>query len=63
MMGVPKDHYTSASPQHDVVIPSFALGRTEVTFDYYDRLTKVTYRELPEDNGWGRGQRQVINVS
>jgi formylglycine-generating enzyme required for sulfatase activity len=50
-------------PQQEVSIQSFAFGRTEVTFDEYDRFARATGRELPDDEGWGRGNRPVINVS
>lgn len=42
---------------------SFDLGSHEVTFAEYDRFAQATERELPDDNGWGRGSRPVINVS
>ena len=55
--------FPAEGPQHSVQIASFALGRYEVTFDEYDVFAKATSRELPNDNGWGRGLRPVINVS
>ena len=50
-------------PQHSVKVVSFALGRYEVTFDEYDVFANATHHELPNDEGWGRGLRPVINVS
>lgn len=50
-------------PLHEVKVPAFLLGRTEVTFDLYDRFAKATKRPLPNDNGWGRGVQPVINIS
>ncbi|MDP5055876.1 MAG: SUMF1/EgtB/PvdO family nonheme iron enzyme [Marinomonas hwangdonensis] len=51
-------------PAHEVDIPSgFYISKYEVTFDQYDKFAKATGRESPPDNGWGRGQRPVINVS
>jgi len=51
-------------PVHEVVIgKSFALARQEVTFDEYDRFATASGRPLPDDEGWGRGNRPVINVS
>lgn len=41
----------------------FAIGKYEVTFAEYDRFAKATNRSLPTDQGWGRDQRPVINVS
>ena len=51
-------------PQHEVTIESrFALGRFPVTFAEYDVFCDETDRDKPEDEGWGRGRRPVINVS
>ena len=50
-------------PVHEVEVPSFALGAYEVTFEEYDRFAQATRRERPDDRGWGRGGRPVINVS
>ncbi len=51
-------------PQHEVRIAgNFAIGKYAVTFDEYDAFAKATQRDLPSDEGWGRGRRPVINVS
>ena len=50
-------------PLHGVRVPSFELSKYEVTFEEYDAFTDATGRERAYDNGWGRGQRPVINVS
>ncbi|MEW8693596.1 MAG: SUMF1/EgtB/PvdO family nonheme iron enzyme [Candidatus Thiodiazotropha endolucinida] len=55
--------YSDEAPQHKVQIHPFALGKTEVTFDDYDRFVDATGRQRPDDQGWGRGLRPVINVS
>ncbi len=52
-------------PQHQVTLSRpFAIGRTEVTFDAYDRFAEATGRKKPSDggHGWGRGKRPVIYV-
>nr|VFK33432.1 MAG: Formylglycine-generating enzyme, required for sulfatase activity, contains SUMF1/FGE domain [Candidatus Kentron sp. MB] len=49
--------------EHIPALKPFALGATEVTFDDYDRFACLTGRRLPSDEGWGRGQRPVINVN
>ena len=41
----------------------FAIMKYEVTFEEYDRFVGETERASPEDSGWGRGRRPVINVS
>jgi formylglycine-generating enzyme required for sulfatase activity len=48
---------------HEVSIKDFAMGRYEVTFADYDRFAEATGRKKPDDNGWGRANRPVINVS
>ncbi len=50
-------------PSHKVSIGSFAIGRYEVTFDEYALFVRATDRKLPDDLGWGRGRRPVMNVS
>jgi formylglycine-generating enzyme required for sulfatase activity len=51
-------------PVHVVNIDKpFAISRFEVTFSEYDAFAKATKRPLPNDEGWGRGNQPVINVS
>ncbi|MCP4128620.1 MAG: SUMF1/EgtB/PvdO family nonheme iron enzyme, partial [Gammaproteobacteria bacterium] len=50
-------------PAHAISISAFAISREEVTFDEYDRFAQATGHRLPNDEGWGRGKRPVINVS
>ena len=69
MMGSPdseEGRRSDEGPQHRVRIAQpFAVGRFEVTFDEWDACVAGGgcggYR--PDDNGWGRGRRPVINVS
>lgn len=42
---------------------AFAIGVHEVTFAEYDQFADATGRPFPDDAGWGREQRPVINVS
>ena len=66
LMGSPTDEpdrYDDEGPRHAVSVKAFALGQTEVTFDEYDRFARATGRPLPDDSGWGRGARPVINVA
>jgi formylglycine-generating enzyme required for sulfatase activity len=48
---------------HSVTLSDFKIGKTEVTFEEYDRFCGATQRAKPDDEGWGRGQYPVINVS
>lgn len=52
-------------PRHSVTLKrSFAMSATEVTFDQYDACVKANGCALVvTDQGWGRGNRPVINVS
>jgi formylglycine-generating enzyme required for sulfatase activity/CRP-like cAMP-binding protein/chromosome segregation ATPase len=50
-------------PQHPVDLPAYAIGKYEVSFAEYDRFVRATGRRLPSDEGWGRDDRPVINVS
>ena len=50
-------------PAHTVKLDSFAIGRFEVTFDQYQAFAEDSGRTVPEDQGWGRGDRPVINVT
>ena len=52
-------------PVHTVTVPAFRMGKYEVTFTQWDACVANGgcggYR--PDDKGWGRGNRPVINVS
>lgn len=54
---------TTAQPVHKVSIKPFLIGLYEVTFAEYAQFCAATRRELPDDGGWGMGNRPVINVS
>ena len=66
-MGSPPDEPERSDdegPQHEVRIAApFAMGVYAVTFEDYERFCDDTKRQKPEDQGWGRGDRPVINVS
>jgi len=52
-------------PEHLISIRKpFAIGRREVTFAEWDTCADAgACKVRPEDHGWGRGDRPVINVS
>ena len=54
---------TSRNPVRPVTIKRFELEKYEVTFEEYDQFAIVEGRSVPNDEGWGRGRRPVINVS
>ncbi|EGV20126.1 formylglycine-generating enzyme family protein [Thiocapsa marina] len=41
----------------------FAIGVYEVTFDEFDTFCDATGRDKPDDSGWGRERRPVVNVT
>jgi formylglycine-generating enzyme required for sulfatase activity len=51
-------------PQHEVCVESFEIGRYEVTFADWDAcVADGGCASRPDDEGWGRGRRPVVNVS
>lgn len=46
-----------------IIAENFYISRYEITFNEYDFFATETNRSLPDDNGWGRGDRPVINIS
>lgn len=69
MMGSPTsegDRREAEGPQHRVTIGyPLAVGVYEVTFDEWDACAADggCHEYRPDDEGWGRGSRPVINVS
>ena len=62
MMGGGK--YNSEYPIRSVNIRRFAVGVHEVTFSQWDACHRAgRCSNRPSDNGWGRGNRPVIDVS
>ncbi|MBL8552136.1 MAG: SUMF1/EgtB/PvdO family nonheme iron enzyme [Hyphomonadaceae bacterium] len=62
-MGAPPEEDTQqGKPQHRVTVRAFRIGETEVTFDQYDAFARATGRALPQDEGFGRGERPVMNI-
>jgi len=51
-------------PVHSVDVKSFYAGKHEVTFSEWDAcVTMGGCKKKPNDEGWGRGSRPVMNVS
>ena len=55
--------FNDEKPVHRVNLSGIAVSRYEATFYEYDRFCDTIGRKKPDDNGWGRGNRPVINVS
>jgi serine/threonine-protein kinase len=67
MMGSPDSDTGSEAneqPVHEVRVPRFAIGRTEVTFDQWLACVADGGCDfMPPDAGWGQGSRPVINIA
>ncbi len=66
MMGDRHIGYDGHRPLHRESVAEFALGRYEVTFDEWNACVRgggCVSNPNPNDQGWGRGRRPVINVS
>jgi formylglycine-generating enzyme required for sulfatase activity len=50
-------------PEHQVQVDGFLIGATEVTFTDFDRFVRAAGRRSPDDFGWGRGRRPVVDVT
>ena len=57
--------YDGEKPVHSVTVPAFRMGKYEVTFAQWDACVADggCGGYTAEDEGWGRGNRPVINVS
>ena len=71
---IPAGTFTMGSPeseidrvfdevQHQVTVSAFKMSKYEITFEQYDLFCDATGRIKPSDEGWGRDNRPVINVS
>jgi formylglycine-generating enzyme required for sulfatase activity len=59
-------HDQNESPQHDVTISRFAVGRFDVTFSEWEACSTAggcRSNQSPDDAGFGRGRHPVINVT
>ena len=62
--GDEKGRRDNEGPQHRVTFAEpFSIGKYAITFDEFDAFCDRTGRPKPNDRGWGRGRRPVINVS
>ncbi|GAA6167885.1 SUMF1/EgtB/PvdO family nonheme iron enzyme [Sessilibacter corallicola] len=61
--GTEKGCKSRRTPKRIIEVKPFFISISEVTFSEYDYFCDVTGREKPDDNGWGRGDRPVINIS
>ncbi|MBU1723650.1 MAG: SUMF1/EgtB/PvdO family nonheme iron enzyme [Gammaproteobacteria bacterium] len=50
-------------PAHEVSLSAYRIGKYEVTFEQWDACEQANACPHAEDEGWGRGNHPVINVS
>ena len=66
-MGSPSDEpgrHGDEGPQRRIELSGFHMSATEVTFAQWDACVRAGgCSHRPDDNGWGRGSRPVMNVS
>jgi len=64
IMGSP-DHlpYSDERPHFKASLKQFSISKYEITFADYQKFARSTGQRIPNDNGWGRKDRPVINVS
>ncbi len=73
MVYIPEGEFTIGSPArdgdadehpaHKVFLDGYWLGKSEVTFEQYDRFCAESGREKAADESWGRGNRPAVYVS
>lgn len=49
--------------QQMINLKSYKISKYPITFEQYDAFCEETNRPKPDDEGWGRGDMPVINVS
>ena len=52
-----------ARPHQVTLTKKFRMSKYPVTFAQYDAFCDATNRTKPNDSGWGRGNRPVVNVT
>ena len=55
--------HISSEAMHLVTLSAFKISKYAITFEQYDAFCDAMRFEKPDDQGWGRGKRPVINVS
>ncbi len=58
-----EEGYRPEKPVHEVSVSTFQMAATPVTFWQFGLFCRVTGKDLPNDSGFGRGDKPVINVN
>jgi|WetSurMetagenome_2_1015567.scaffolds.fasta_scaffold00007_128 formylglycine-generating enzyme len=73
-VSIPGGTFTMGSPEseaqrspnetpHQVTVKSFKMSKYEITFEEYDAYISGTKKRKPDDMGWGRGKRPVVDIT
>ncbi len=57
------DDYDDEKPMHKVYLDGYWIGKYEIIFAQYDKYCNKNGKKKPDDKGWGRENRPVINIS
>lgn len=52
-----------ATPVHKAIVAPMEMSKYEITYAAYDSFAVETSRSLPDDDGYGRGLRAVVNIN
>ena len=58
-----EEGYADEKPIHTVTVSDFSMADTPITSFQYGLFCFLTGRKLPNDSGFGRGERPIINVN
>lgn len=59
----PHQPYSEELPRTEVTLRGFSISKYEITFKEYQDFARASGRAVPDDRGWGKGNRPVINVT
>ena len=65
IMGSPDDEANRGVDeyQHQVSVDGFNMSKYAITFEQFEAFCDAKGLKKPDDAGWGRGKRPVINIS
>lgn len=65
IMGDPYDNNGGLTDNyaHEISLTAYKIAKKEVTFAQYEKYCAAMNKTVPDDAGWGKGQRPVINIS
>ncbi len=66
LMGSPvteDGRFLDEGPLHEVKLETFALAETTITYNEYEMYCNVVGKNLPDDKGWGKANRPVVNIN